>query len=236
VPFAKTISLTQIEKKVQDLFKIHSQDLEKVVTNKYDPYIYFKAPDEHPYKKIIDEKKIPMLCGIPNLLLYNLPEQDGEFLTSFEDFLHIERHAISNNMIVIMGTSGCGKTRLCLELLCRDYGLYFVTESWNLGSDDLELATEWTKDNINIKPEPEPDVAKNLAECALWSCIAGRLSLLNYLFCMARERNSIMEPKSWLTFQLNSRLISELSIIFRKCDVNILKIIVLALWEILTAN
>jgi hypothetical protein len=234
VPSTRTIS--QVEVEVQDLLKTYSQELEKVVTNKYEPYAYFKAPNEHPHKKIIDGKKIPMLRGNPNLLLYNLPEQNGKFLTSCEDFLCIEQNAISNNMTVILGTSGCGKTRLCLELLCRDYGLYFVTESWNLGSDDLELATEWTRDNINIKPEPEPDVAKNLAECALWSCIAGRLSLLKYLFCMAKERNSTMEPKSWLTFQLSNRLISELSIIFRKCDATHLKKHCLSIMEDINSN
>ncbi|CAI2188787.1 18256_t:CDS:2 [Funneliformis geosporum] len=223
-PFAKTISLAQIEKEVQDLFKIHSQDLEKVVTNKYDPYMYFEAPYDHPHKIEIDKKKIPMLGGNPNLLLYNLPRKNEDCLTDCEHLeAELKRNA-SSSMTIIMGTSGCGKTRLCLELLCRNYGLYFVAESWNLGSDDLELATEWTKEKINVKPEPEPDEAKNIAECAVWSCITGRLFLLNHLFCMAKERDCAMEPKSWLIFQLNHRLISELSIRFREsCDVIHLK-------------
>ncbi|POG81917.1 hypothetical protein GLOIN_2v1088893 [Rhizophagus irregularis DAOM 181602=DAOM 197198] len=82
VPSTRTISLAQIEKEVQDLFKIHSQDLEKVVTNKYDPYKYFEAPYDHPYKSEIDKKKIPMLGGNPNLLLYNLPRKNKDYLTN----------------------------------------------------------------------------------------------------------------------------------------------------------
>ncbi|GBB83711.1 hypothetical protein RclHR1_01040016 [Rhizophagus clarus] len=47
--------------------------LENVMTNSYDPYTYFKAPNEHPYKEINDEKKkIIMLGNSPILLLYNL--------------------------------------------------------------------------------------------------------------------------------------------------------------------
>ncbi|PKK60954.1 hypothetical protein RhiirC2_718750 [Rhizophagus irregularis] len=81
VPSTRTISLAQIEKEVQDLFKIHPQDLEKVATNKYDPYVYFEAPYDHLTSEI-DKKKIPMLGGDPNLLLYNLPRKNKDYLTA----------------------------------------------------------------------------------------------------------------------------------------------------------
>ncbi len=60
------ISLTQIEKEVQNLFKIHSQDLEKVAINKYDSYMYFEILYDHLYKSEINKKKILILDGNPN--------------------------------------------------------------------------------------------------------------------------------------------------------------------------
>ncbi|PKY47213.1 hypothetical protein RhiirA4_403205, partial [Rhizophagus irregularis] len=67
-------------------------------------------------------------------------------------------------MTIVMGTSGCGKTRLCLELLCRNYGLYFVAVPLSFGAKDFEDASVWTKNEIHGK---EPDEAKKLAERAV---------------------------------------------------------------------
>ncbi|CAB4417403.1 unnamed protein product [Rhizophagus irregularis] len=213
VPSTRTICLAQIEKEVQDLFKIHSQDLEKVVTNKYDPYKYFEAPYDHPYKSEIDKKKIPMLGGNPNLLLYNLPGKNKDYLTNCVRLeKDLERNIVSSSMTIVMGTSGCGKTRLCLELLCRNYGLYFVAVPLSFGAKDFEDASVWTKNEIHGK---EPDEAKKLAERAVWSCITARLVLLNHLLEMAEKLKCEMEPKSWLIFQLSHRLINLLPVKFR---------------------
>ena len=213
MPFAKTISLAQLEKEVQNLFEIYSQDLEKVATNKYDPYVYFEAPDDHPYKSEIDKKKIPMLGGNPNLLLYNLPRKNEDCLTNCEHLeTDLKRNIVSNFMTIVMGTSGCGKTRLCLELLCRNYGLYFVAVPLSFGAMDLSSASEWTKNEIHGK---EPDEAKKLAERAVWSCVTARLVLLNHLLEMAEKLKCVMEPKSWLIFQLSHQLVNLLPVKFR---------------------
>ncbi|GBB89933.1 hypothetical protein RclHR1_01680004 [Rhizophagus clarus] len=205
-------TISQVEVEVQDLLKTYSQELEKVVTNKYDPYVYFKASYDHPYKNEIDEKKIPMLGGNPNLLLYNLPRKNEDCLTNCEHLeADLKRNIVSSSMTVIMGTSGCGKTRLCLELLCRNYSLYFVAVPLSFGAKDLENASTWTENAIRGK---KPNEVRKLAERAVWNCITARLVLLNHLFDMAKQLNCVMEPKSWLIFQLSNHLVNDLPVIF----------------------
>ncbi|PKC13645.1 hypothetical protein RhiirA5_496000 [Rhizophagus irregularis] len=56
---------------------------------------------------------------------------------------------------VILGTSGCGKTRLCFEALCQNYGLYLVVLPYSVGSVDLEESARWTRDKIQDKQPKE---------------------------------------------------------------------------------
>jgi hypothetical protein len=196
------------------LFDSYSWDLENVAKNAYEPYSYFEASEKNIFKKSIDEKNIPIVNGKPNLLLHNLPEKDEEGLTDYGSLKnHIKENLANSNKTIILGTSGCGKTRLCLEALCHNYGLYLIAYPYDVGSMDLEESARWTKDNIENK---QPNEAERIADLAVMSCIVGRLFLLQHLFGVAEKHDIIMAPKSWLILQLNHTIIRELGSIFRK--------------------
>src|SRR5688572_5485100 len=91
---------------------------------------------------------IPMLYeGAPSLLLHKLPEPgpDCKPLTRAENVLKAMKQAIDNNsnMLIMLGVSGCGKTRTCYEVLCTTYGLYFVANNCGNGGpkDIIDLVS-----------------------------------------------------------------------------------------------
>ncbi|CAI2167545.1 19380_t:CDS:10 [Funneliformis geosporum] len=99
-----------------------------------------------------------------------------ELLNSIRDVLkakYAQKPQLSTSgTTVVLGTFGCGKTRLCFEALYQNYGLYLVAYTYNIGSNELELAARWTKDNIENK---QPKEAENLEEWAIMpalDCIA----------------------------------------------------------------
>ncbi|KAF0458848.1 hypothetical protein F8M41_000862 [Gigaspora margarita] len=95
------------------------------------------------------ESKIPLKTDIPatssnerpSLLLYNLlggSIQKHKPVTRISDVQSAIAKA-KNNLLVMLGTSGCEKTRTCYELLCENWGLYFVaSRKGNGGSGDIE--------------------------------------------------------------------------------------------------
>ncbi|GES89423.1 hypothetical protein GLOIN_2v1483424 [Rhizophagus clarus] len=78
----------------------------------------------------------------PSLLLHNLSGDDYKhkpITQVLEVQSAIAKAKAKNNMLIFLGTSGCGKTRTCYELLCENWGLYFVTsKQGNGGSADIE--------------------------------------------------------------------------------------------------
>ncbi|EXX50511.1 hypothetical protein RirG_270030 [Rhizophagus irregularis DAOM 197198w] len=59
--------------------------------------------------------------------MYNLPDQNEKGNENLEN----------SNKTVILGTTGCGKTRLCFEALSQNYGLYLVASPYSVGSVDF---------------------------------------------------------------------------------------------------
>ncbi|RGB41977.1 hypothetical protein C1646_253918 [Rhizophagus diaphanus] len=195
------------------LFNDHSHDLIKVAKNTYEPYSAFIASDKNKYKESIDKKNIPVINGRPNLLLHNLPEEGEKGLTDYDSFKkHVAESLPRGDKTIILGTSGCGKTRLCFETLCHNFGLYLIAYPYSIGSSDLEESARWTKDNITNKSSKD---AEKIAVQAVISCVVGRLLLLQHLFDVAEEHNATMVPKSWLFLQLDHIIFRDLRLIFR---------------------
>ncbi|EXX53390.1 hypothetical protein RirG_244360 [Rhizophagus irregularis DAOM 197198w] len=90
--------------------------------------------------------------GHPTLLKYNLPKsnENHEPITQVSNVQFAIAEA-KNNLLIFLGTSGCGKMRTCYELLCENWGLYFVaSRKENGGLADIEkiqtyLETKMTK-------------------------------------------------------------------------------------------
>ncbi|CAB4403844.1 unnamed protein product [Rhizophagus irregularis] len=98
---------------------------------------------------------VPTLKGRPSLLLYNLPGGDHQPITQVTKIQSAMKKA-KNNLLVLLGTSGCGKTRTCYELLCCNWGLYFVAlRKGNGGSCDIESIEGYLRLNNMITDDFE---------------------------------------------------------------------------------
>ena len=154
-----------------------------------------------------------MISGQLNLLLHNLPEEGEKGLTDYDSFKkHVKAIRPRSDKTIILGTSGCGKTRLCFETLCHNFGIYLIAYPYGVGSMDLEQSARWTKDNIENKSAKD---AERIAVQAVISCVVGRLLLLQHLFDVAKKHNATMAPRSWLFLQLGHILLIDLQLIFK---------------------
>ncbi|KAJ6469557.1 hypothetical protein C8R47DRAFT_1024034 [Mycena vitilis] len=82
----------------------------------------------------LSELKIPMLNGVPSLLLHRLGSLGDERM-----FSRLQRIFDVDRATLFINTSGSGKTRLLLEGLCQKWGFYFCTStiSDKVGSTDM---------------------------------------------------------------------------------------------------
>ena len=157
--------------------------------------------------------------GHPSLLLYNL----GNLPTKADDILKM---ALNNRMLVLylLGTSGCGKTRTCFEILCRSWGIYLVgiPSKKGGGSRDIEnlttyLSQKMEKDNFMQN--------RNIAENATRCVLLARLLILNH--CMKESPD--FTKQQWFFLQVAQENLSkkynfygdifdELSTLLRYCS------------------
>ncbi|CAB5388390.1 unnamed protein product [Rhizophagus irregularis] len=92
----------------------------------------------------------------------NSPEGERG-LTDYDSF---EKHIKENLANSILGTSGCGKTRLCFEALCQNYGLYLVVFPYSVGSVDLEESARWAEIRSKINnPKKHCGAGSNELHC-----------------------------------------------------------------------
>jgi hypothetical protein len=77
---------------------------------------------------------------------------------------------------IILKTSDCGKTCLCFETLCHNFGLYLISYPYSIGSSNLEKAACWMRDNVADKSAKD---AEGIAVQAMSSCVVGKAALLN---------------------------------------------------------
>ena len=140
--------------------------------------------------------EIKSLDGVPNLL-YSEEFYPHEKEIGIE--MPIDRLAnIVRKVIVLIGVSGCGKTRTCYDL-CREYwGLYFDC------TVDLDFATmidELEVKRPRFKTEESQQIfeegSKRLIKCLL----AARLLVLQTLY----QRNPNLKSFEWLCIQRSRR-------------------------------
>ncbi|CAG8796009.1 32827_t:CDS:2 [Gigaspora margarita] len=136
----------------------------------------------------------------PLLLLYNLP---GGSIQKHKPVIQISdvQSAIAkakNNLLVMLETSGCGKMKTCYELLCENWGLYFVaSRKGNGGSGDIEAIENYLGEKITDDLKMNRKHAEHITRCAILS----RLLILNH--CINLLFNpSIFNAQRWLLLQI----------------------------------
>ena len=131
----------------------------------------------------------------PSLLLHNLPGDGHKPITRvLEVQSAIAKAKKKNNILIFLGTSGCGKTRTCYELLCENWGLYFVaSKQGNGGSSDIERISSAFNERKTQDFEKNREIAVGIVRCA----ILARLLILRY--CM---KNKSFNKQRWLLIQV----------------------------------
>ncbi|PKC63978.1 hypothetical protein RhiirA1_463055 [Rhizophagus irregularis] len=156
---------------------------------------YIEKNDSLPlFDSEILKTPVPTLKGRPSLLLYNLPGGDHQPITQVTKIQSAMKKA-KNNLLVLLGTSGCGKTRTCYELLCCNWGLYFVAlRKGNGGSCDIESIEGYLRLNNMITDDFESNRqhADHIVRCLILS----RLLILNE--CI---KKSTFKPQRWFLLQ-----------------------------------
>ncbi|CAG8748302.1 23343_t:CDS:2 [Gigaspora margarita] len=162
------------------------------------------------------KSKIPLKTDVPatssnerpSLLLYNLPGgsiQKHKPITRISDIQSAIAKA-KNNLLVMLGTSGCGKTRTCYELLCENWGLYFVaSRKGNGGSGDIEAIENYLGEKITDDLKMNRKHAEHITRCAILS----RLLILNH--CINLSFNpSTFNAQRWLLLQICQKIFGKL--------------------------
>ncbi|CAB5378224.1 unnamed protein product [Rhizophagus irregularis] len=99
----------------------------------------FKPDKAHPYYNAIRDLQIPSNPKYkqrPLLFMNDLPTINGN--DGLTDTTVLEDLSQIKEIMIVLGTSGSGKTRTLIELLCKKYGIYFTgLVKENPGSGDL---------------------------------------------------------------------------------------------------
>ncbi|RIA82176.1 hypothetical protein C1645_743972 [Glomus cerebriforme] len=134
----------------------------------------------------------------PSLLLYNLHEP----ITRISAVQSAITKA-KNNLLIFLGTSGCGKTRTCYELLCENWGLYFVaSRKGNGGSADIEAIETHLSEKSTQNFEENRRFAENIMRCAILS----RLLIL----CHCMNNAPKFNKQRWLLIQTCQKIFGNL--------------------------
>ena len=155
--------------------------------------------DDINLKDSILKLNIKSLNGVPNLL-YSEEIYDHEKEIEIE--MPIDRLVkIVRNVIVMIGVSGCGKTRTCYDLCRKDWGLYF---DCTVDVDFITMIAKLEVIRPRFKTEESQQIfeeeSKRLIECL----IAARLLVLKTL----KQRNRNLECFEWLCIQRSRRSLS----------------------------
>jgi hypothetical protein len=147
-------------------------------------------------KDSILKLNIKSLNGVPNLL-YSEEIYDHEKEIGIE--MPIDRLVkIDRNVIVLIGVSGCGKTRTCYDLCRKDWGLYF---DCTVDIDFVAMIKQLSANTPVTKSDETQIVFERLSEKLIECLIAARLLVLKTL----NQRNRNLECFEWLCIQRSRR-------------------------------
>ncbi|CAB4484779.1 unnamed protein product [Rhizophagus irregularis] len=98
-------------------------------------------------------------------------------------------------IMIVMGTSGSGKTRTLIELLCKKYGIYFTgLVKENPGSGDLRMMIDHIFPRLKESLPKNDLYATRYSKCLLFA----RIYTLNYIL----ENYGKINPCNWAILQL----------------------------------
>ncbi|KAF9001650.1 hypothetical protein BDZ89DRAFT_1146680 [Hymenopellis radicata] len=168
--------------------------------------------------------KIPRLHGsrTPCLLLHDLGSNSDQEVGNLAKMLSTFVDKVHHKCFV--NCSGSGKTRLCLESLCLEYGLYFTCAQPGLTTDDLgglgpqigsrdlasvnDILINHKSFTQNLRHVPDPVQAgitnSTLAGSYLVNVLVARLIIfLEYLGCLSKEQlHSLNAKRAWMYLQV----------------------------------
>ncbi len=137
----------------------------------------------------------------PHLLIDNLSASISSCLTELSTRL------IQTCLVILLGTSGCGKTRTIFEYLTKKYGLYFTfkgsrEDQYIPGSSDFQFFLERMENRLKKYPSTDFETAadnQKYVERFIQCIFIARLYLLDYL---RRKLGDRLSPEIWLYIQL----------------------------------
>ncbi|KAJ7906186.1 hypothetical protein B0H13DRAFT_1880861 [Mycena leptocephala] len=212
---------------------IYSAELVKIVSQYCDEieprlrtFIKEKAPieswvpdEDTKNSSFLEELHIPLLHGGPDMLLHELGSftQQPALQKRVENIFTKGRHTL-----VMLNTSGSGKTRLTLEGLCQFWGLYFTScvDPQGHGSVDLENAINEIENDKHFTPsllstgfEAAQERNRQIAQARFIEVLYARLVIMEIFCRLAKELSSSPGPppdeykKYWALLQVKPSLL-----------------------------
>jgi hypothetical protein len=138
----------------------------------------------------------------PHLLINNLSSHISETLVNLTNSIK------SSNLLVLLGTSGCGKTRTIFEYLSSHFGFYFTfkgsrEDQYIPGSSDFQFFLNRTLNHLKTHPLTCPDNTiddnQKYVDRFLQCIFAARLYLFEHL---RTKIGDLLTPELWLYIQL----------------------------------
>ncbi|UZO19249.1 uncharacterized protein OCT59_010547 [Rhizophagus irregularis] len=156
----------------------------------------FKPDKAHPYYNAIRDLQIPSNPKYkqrPLLLMNDLPTINGN--DGLTDTTVLEDLSQIKEIMIVLGTSGSGKTRTLIELLCKKYGIYFTgLVKENPGSGDLRMMIDHIFPRLKESLPKNDLYATRYSKCLLFA----RIYTLNYIL----ENYGKINPCNWAILQL----------------------------------
>ena len=175
----------------------------------------FEPNKDHPYFNAIRDLQLPSNPNYkqrPFLLMNDLPTDGNVGITDTSD---LEELSQIKECLVVLGTSGSGKTRTLVELLCKKYGFYFTgLTKENPGSCDLSMMINHLLPRLRDSLTQNDIYAIRFCKCLLFA----RIYILNYLL----KNYGKISPYNWALLQLcpihffGSDIFEEFTLEFRK--------------------
>eukprot|EP01088_Endostelium_zonatum_P019028 TRINITY_DN636_c2_g1_i9.p1 TRINITY_DN636_c2_g1~~TRINITY_DN636_c2_g1_i9.p1 ORF type:complete len:841 (-),score=76.97 TRINITY_DN636_c2_g1_i9:93-2615(-) len=163
--------------KVENVIRNFKEKFNLPINNKLE---YLQPAVGHPFLKELEYAKIPVIKGKPSLLLHSLSNKCEFTKTTGEVLSYYERCNADpsiGKITLLLGVSGCSKTRTCYEALCHERGIY-LTSSTNLNGGWMDL--EGIIDRIDELLVSKSDI--DVEQCAS-----------HYLRCLLLSRLVVLE-------------------------------------------
>ena len=138
----------------------------------------------------------------PDLNLHQLENALSSLTNKLVELINSD---VSYNLALI-GVSGCGKTRTIHEVLTKEFGLYFVCNTFgNRGSSDMSAALQKIRTSATkVGRDINDDVKERTLEARkiMHRLASGRLHIFQRVQKLLKKKNKSLTPRNWLLMQL----------------------------------